>query len=652
VAADEAVQEYASLNRAEKRAIKLHIRRCLRRQARKSDGQLLIDFAKNAKSIAAKLDATDYATSLKAVIDTYFPGLIEALSAMEDPRAFHTHSLATVSVSRILMAAFMCASMRDWDNYRTESGVAKCVGMILGREAGCLPTWNTINNVLGKLDPQQLEAAITAACVTLMQIPLIQESKIFGCWQVIIDGTVTACSDSRMSGKDLTREHKSMYGATTSVDYYSYVVEMKLLVLGKVISIGSVPIENDECDHELDKRLAAFQAARAAQVKEAIAAAQAAQAKTRRTKRQIQLDESEKARLSELRSEMKARREAMPANERGAQKILDDAELASQQKAGRELIKAIIELEKKDQELEETRAERQKKLQELQGLRGKDRNEALLKLEADRCLELRKELESEAKQDCELNGLKKLIKSLGEKFPGESFCLAMDALYASQNVIGLIEESGHMYLIRTQNKKIPCITKAIMAAKELPETAGGGHFRELIEGYPIREYACAPGIKYKGNILTGLYMHDMLTSTFPFMFITNLPIKSQNDAALACKAGRDRWAIENFGFRFQKQMMHMTHQFSKNENAMKCHYLLIQIAHAICQFLEASCAVFRNDDGSESCGMKRFLQALSKSLIKNTKMAYNDSLVKLDAKLYRPTPKSAAAVCSSARMAS
>jgi hypothetical protein len=233
----------------------------------------------------------------------------------------------------------------------------------------------------------------------------------------------------------------------------------------------------------------------------------------------------------------------------------------------------------------------------------------------------------------------------------------MDALYASRKALALIESKGYAYLIRLQNKKIPTITQAIMAKKALPATPDGSHFYEMYKGYPVTEYVWAKGIKYGGRTLTGLYMHEKLADNFPFMYITNLPIESQEDAIRACLAGRNRWLIENNGFRFQKQLMHMTHMFSKNDQAMKCHYLLIQIAHMVCQFLELTCPVLNTDDGSEGCGMKRFLQSLTKSLIKNANPIYNKALVRFETELCNSNTTnsvvaSASAVCSSVKMAS
>ena len=51
--------------------------------------------------------------------------------------------------------------------------------------------------------------------------------------------------------------------------------------------------------------------------------------------------------------------------------------------------------------------------------------------------------------------------------------------------------------------------------------------------------------------------------------------------------GRKRWKIENVGFYNQKhRIFDITHLNSRNDNAVKCHYFFIQIAHTIRQLLE------------------------------------------------------------------
>ena len=72
-----------------------------------------------------------------------------------------------------------------------------------------------------------------------------------------------------------------------------------------------------------------------------------------------------------------------------------------------------------------------------------------------------------------------------------------------------------------------------------------------------------------------------------FCFLTKLPITLKNRAQLLID-GRRRWAIENQGFNTQKNHgFYLAHLFSRNGQAMKNYYLLIQIGHMISQFMDA-----------------------------------------------------------------
>jgi len=71
-----------------------------------------------------------------------------------------------------------------------------------------------------------------------------------------------------------------------------------------------------------------------------------------------------------------------------------------------------------------------------------------------------------------------------------------------------------------------------------------------------------------------------------FHYITNFNVNNNNIKNIVI-LGRKRWKIENEGFYTQKhRTFDITHLNSRNDNAMKCHYLFIQIAHTIRQLLE------------------------------------------------------------------
>ena len=85
---------------------------------------------------------------------------------------------------------------------------------------------------------------------------------------------------------------------------------------------------------------------------------------------------------------------------------------------------------------------------------------------------------------------------------------------------------------------------------------------------------------YEGRKLNCLeYAED--GKPYPFMFLTNLPL-SHTNARETAFFGRRRWKIENQGFNAQKNHgFALEHLFSRNYQAMKNHYYLIQIAHMI-----------------------------------------------------------------------
>lgn len=71
-----------------------------------------------------------------------------------------------------------------------------------------------------------------------------------------------------------------------------------------------------------------------------------------------------------------------------------------------------------------------------------------------------------------------------------------------------------------------------------------------------------------------------------FQWLTDLRITGKNAGEFA-RVGRGSWKIENEGFNIQKNIRYdIQHVNSENYNAMKCHYLLTQIADILLQLYE------------------------------------------------------------------
>lgn len=92
-----------------------------------------------------------------------------------------------------------------------------------------------------------------------------------------------------------------------------------------------------------------------------------------------------------------------------------------------------------------------------------------------------------------------------------------------------------------------------------------------------------------------------------FQWITNLEI-TKKKAELFAVTGRKRWKIENEGFNIQKNHRYeITHANSRNYNAMKNHYLLVQIADIILQLYEKAIPIIK--------GLKETIKNISSDLL-------------------------------------
>ena len=72
-----------------------------------------------------------------------------------------------------------------------------------------------------------------------------------------------------------------------------------------------------------------------------------------------------------------------------------------------------------------------------------------------------------------------------------------------------------------------------------------------------------------------------------FVWLTDIAVTKGNAHALAQQGGRQRWRIENEGFRAQKHGgLEMEHAYAKDPTAAKNFYLLLQVAHILSQMME------------------------------------------------------------------
>mgnify|MGYP001134001258 CR=1 FL=1 len=181
--------------------------------------------------------------------------------------------------------------------------------------------------------------------------------------------------------------------------------------------------------------------------------------------------------------------------------------------------------------------------------------------------------ENETKQDCEIKAFKRLAEKLKKEYPKLKIIISGDALYANKPVLDICRKNGWKYIIRFKEGAIPSLYNEYetIVAKSNEST--------------IKDYEYITGLEYQEEKLNIIKYTDSKKGT-EYVYITDLPITNKNIKATV-NVGRHRWKIENEGFNIQKnETFDIGHLYSKNQVAIKVHYLMVQIAHIIRQLLE------------------------------------------------------------------
>ena len=184
-------------------------------------------------------------------------------------------------------------------------------------------------------------------------------------------------------------------------------------------------------------------------------------------------------------------------------------------------------------------------------------------------------LTEKQKQDCETNAFKRMTKRIKKNFPKYNFIITGDALYATSPIINLCNEYNWYYIFNLKPDRL----------KEINEI-----FEDNINynnETTLKNYFLSTNIEYKNNTLSVFkFVETKKNKVTNFRYISNLNVKNSNIVDVVA-LGRKRWKIENEGFYTQKhRTFNISHLNSRNDTAMKNHYLFIQFAHTIRQLLE------------------------------------------------------------------
>ncbi len=112
-----------------------------------------------------------------------------------------------------------------------------------------MPYWETINNYLVRVDPDELQKVLHELVRRLVRSKAFNEARVRGkYWQVIVDGTQLASSNKGLDGECLFRIHNRGKDTEYRESYY-YVLEAKVVLHANVhVSIMTEFVENKDSE--------------------------------------------------------------------------------------------------------------------------------------------------------------------------------------------------------------------------------------------------------------------------------------------------------------------------------------------------------------------------------------------------------------------
>ena len=208
------------------------------------------------------------------------------------------------------------------------------------------------------------------------------------------------------------------------------------------------------------------------------------------------------------------------------------------------------------------------------------------------------------KQDCEVNAFKRMTPRIKKRYPKLKFILTGDALYATTPMINICKENNWSYIFNLKKNRLKKIYEELQDNINYENETS------------ISNYSLSSNIEFNGILVNAFsYEETIGNKTTTFNYITNLRVKDSNIVDIV-KIGRKRWKIENEEFNEQKNgTYNISHLCIRFENALKIHYLLIQIAHTIRQLFEFGSLIYKNIKKKEVS--KNIINLLTSTIITN-----------------------------------
>lgn len=164
-------------------------------------------------------------------------------------QSYKKYDTEVILFMMILKNAFNFKSMRSMTDAFNQDLVIENLERALGVELEELPHYDTINNFLEELPPEELEKIRTYMIKELLKKRCFEGYRMNGkYWGVIFDGTGLFKFDEKHYEHCLRRKLTNEETGESKTIYMHHVLEAKLVVGDMVLSIGTEFIENESED--------------------------------------------------------------------------------------------------------------------------------------------------------------------------------------------------------------------------------------------------------------------------------------------------------------------------------------------------------------------------------------------------------------------
>jgi hypothetical protein len=183
------------------------------------------------------------------------------------------------------------------------------------------------------------------------------------------------------------------------------------------------------------------------------------------------------------------------------------------------------------------------------------------------------------KQDSELKAFSRLIEKIKTLYPKWKFCVLLDGLYLTQNVITSLRVNGWYFSITFKEGSAPKLYKNIQEV--LDENTENQIKNKNGTTLQWKNFLIWENGDKKIS-LNVIGTKKANNKDWAFLYVTNMHINKENAKELQDEVCRMRWKIENQGFNEQKNCgLGLEKVFGTRKHAAQNHYLIVQLAHMV-----------------------------------------------------------------------